>query len=219
MPRISNVVPPKRGGRRKGKCRIATDTPKKTELEKDKRDSAHARKRLAETKRKSASQAKKKPKSGANSSKKACRRLQMSSSSESEPEEVVEVDSSDIEEGAVMEEEDASDAFDDPEDFQPLTAAPAKGDYVLVQFPGKVNRYFIALVTEEEDNEGDIEVRYLKKNDKCTDKYVLPDKIQMHSLPIKDVKMILPAPPILGSTRQRGLLHFPDEVLSLLNIG
>ena len=61
---------------------------------------------------------------------------------------------------------------------------------------------FVGEVVKEEDEEGDIEVKFLRKHSKIPNGFVEPDIEDICSVPVRSVVLILPQPSSSGSTRR-----------------
>ena len=61
--------------------------------------------------------------------------------------------------------------------------------------------HFVGEVVKEED-EGDIEVKFLRKHSKIPNGFVEPDIEDIYSVPVRSVVLILPQPSTSGSTRR-----------------
>lgn len=99
--------------------------------------------------------------------------------------------------------------------FPPLTSKPEEGDYVLVKFPGK---FYAGKILTPEDEDGDLEISYLRNSIQVEGKFVLPPVPDLKSVNIKDISMILPRPTVSGTKRQQNFLEFAVD-LSKLKLG
>ena len=124
--------------------------------------------------------------------KSAKRMLISTSSSESEAESYC-TSSSDV--------ESSSDFSDLSADDQSTLCEPKQGNFVLVVYKGKRKVHFVGEVIKEKD-EGDIEVKFLRKRTKVPNGFVEPDVEDIHSVPVGSVVLILPQPSTSGSTRR-----------------
>ena len=177
-----------RPGRAKGRCMIATDTPEKLILEEKQR------------KRKSTT---------CKDSKRKCKIKDI-------PKIIKEIDS-DIESSSDDEDlqgieklcESSGDDFDeesnlDPHDFGNIDTPPKVGDYVLVFFLGKKNKfYYIGQILKDKDTDGDFEITFLRASRKMPGKFVKPEKADISSVRAEDVKLVLPKPTVFGQTRRQ----------------
>ena len=125
--------------------------------------------------------------------KSAKRMLISTSSSESEAESYC-TSSSDV--------ESSSDFSDLSADDQSTLCEPKQGNFVLVVYKGKRKVHFVGEVIEEKDEEGDIEVKFLRKHTKVPNGFVEPDVEDIHSVSVGSVVLILPQPSTSGSTRR-----------------
>ena len=57
-------------------------------------------------------------------------------------------------------------------------------------------------VAKEENEEADVEVRFLRKHTKVPNDFVEPDVEDIHSVPVRCVVLILPQPSTSGSTKR-----------------
>ena len=109
--------------------------------------------------------------------------------------------------------QDDSDDFDEdgPTRFEELERPLQKEDYVLIQFAGKKMIYYCGVVIKDREENGDYEVRYLKKYTKIKGSFVQPDPPQILPVAESDIVMILPTP-ILHGTTKRQKEHLKFEV-------
>lgn len=201
----------KRKPRRKGKCMVATDTPEKAEIaeremqQKEKKQKAEERKRLREqggNNKQNKKQGKKQPATR----KKAQKRLDFSAS-EAE---------SDNSEAA----DDVAEVVTPKGNFPDLPRSPTDGDYVLVSFTkSKVKVYYVGKIVKDCDDEGDLEVSYLRKAGD-EGRFTLPPIPDIHGVHLSDIKVILPKPssPNWATKRQQSQLVF-DYDFSGLKLG
>lgn len=207
----------KRKPRRQGKSTILTDTPEKEAIEKrendkkQKEEEKNNRKRAREEKAlqklvDQRLQAQSKPKGNEKQrpAKRAKTSKKLFSSSESENEGEIQFQ----DESYTWEETEDVQPLDGT-NFPPLQKSPKEGEYVLVEFSDRKNKFFYAAkVLKEEDKEGDLEVSYLRRSVRIKDKFSLPDIPDLKSVHKSDVKLILPKPTCSGTRRQQNLLHF-----------
>jgi len=113
------------------------------------------------------------------------------------------------------EEENESEMEDDPDRsgenslqltkdmLKRLKKGPSEGEYVLVRQnspsssrlrAASTEIFSVAKVLKEVDDEGDIEVSFLRLSKIHDNKFVIPDDPYLDSVPLKDVKMILGVP-------------------------
>ena len=90
--------------------------------------------------------------------------------------------------------------------------------YVLCEFAKKRSKtFYIGKVISNEDDEGDIEVRFLKRSTKKAGKFIISN--EETSFPVADVRAILPPPEYLGKTaRTKHFLSFDHVEFGDLNI-
>ncbi|XP_045782879.1 uncharacterized protein LOC123879265 [Maniola jurtina] len=188
---------PARNGKRKprklGKSLIATDTPEKNAIAKQK-----AAKRKKEIKCKG---------------KKAIRQV-LQSDSEDEMDIVLNDETDD--EGDWIETEEEHNITDDLLK-RPLVRLPNEGEYILVQFCSKNQKiYFVGKVLEERNiSSSDLYVSFLRYK---KGKFVMPNVPDLSYVKDEDVRFILPKPTVSGSTsRQQSYYVFPVD-LSQINI-
>ena len=98
--------------------------------------------------------------------------------------------------------ESSSDFSDLSADDQSMLCEPKQGNFVLVVYKGKRKVHFVGEVIKEKDQEGDIEVKFLRKHTKVPNGFVEPDVEDIHSVPVGSVVLILPQPSTSGSTRR-----------------
>lgn len=77
------------------------------------------------------------------------------------------------------------------ERFSKLTRSPDEGDYVLVVFASKEEKYFVSKILEKEDNDGNLQISYLKKTN-CDKYFMQPSVPDIQSVNISEIKVILP---------------------------
>jgi len=63
-----------------------------------------------------------------------------------------------------------------PNKFSKLTRKPQEGDYVLVKFQGKtmMNKFCVGKIIGDEDEDGDLEISYLRESAKVDELFVMP---------------------------------------------
>lgn len=118
-----------------------------------------------------------------------------------------------------------------PESFAKLPRNPLKGDFVIVRFPVPSGSrkdekrdkgtyvFYVAEVVQEMDDDGDVEVRYLRVSRKVQDAFVYPQVPDVASVPRKDIKSILPKCSVSNATsRLQSFLKF-DVDFSKLRMG
>ena len=124
---------------------------------------------------------------------KSAKKLISTSSSESETESYCTL-SSDV--------ESFSDLSDLSADNQSTFCEPKYGNFVVVVCKGKRIVHFVGKVVKEEDVEGDMEVKFLRKHTKVPNGFVEPHVEDIHSVPIGSVVLVLPQLSISGYTRR-----------------
>lgn len=202
--------PNKRAPRRKGRCMVATDSPEKREIEerellkKQKQDGINQRKEARKQKQLEPKKTGKNTPKNAKSKKTAknARRILFDGEDEEENPE-------------------SSSEGEEEINFLPLTKEPEEGDYVLVEFAvaATEKKYYVGKILKEKDDEGDLQISYLRKSQKVATKYVLPQVPDLQSVHINDIKLLLPKPTTGGTRRQQNMLEFPGVKLAHLNMG
>lgn len=184
-----------RAARRKGKSMIVTDTPNKDEIQM--RGKQKIQKKQKQTK-------------AAATSKK--RKILQESSSDDEDQ--ISIYS---EEEAAFEDEEDNNMTIDPDNFPALKGLPVEGDFILVEFEVKRKRIFYAAkVIGQKQNE--TEVSFLRKSDKTPNNFHMPNVPDIGTVPLHDIKMILPKPTFSGTTkRKQGVYNF-NVNLSNINL-
>ena len=106
----------------------------------------------------------------------------------------------------------------DPNKFSKLTRKPQEDDYVLVKFQGKkmMNKFCVGKIIGDEDEDGDLEISYLRESAKVDELFVMPNIPDLASVHISEIKVILPAPSDVGTKRQLSRYKFPLVDFSLL---
>lgn len=120
-------------------------------------------------------------------------------------------------------EQEESSSSDSEEDQDTLTLyengdlpeQPKKTDFVLTEL--KKNVYYVAKVLSEEDEDGDLEVRYLRKSSKLVDTFVYPNVEDTSPCSIDLIRAKLPHPTVGSTRRLSNCFKFPID-LSGLNI-
>lgn len=106
------------------------------------------------------------------------------------------------------------------DDFPPLTKEPVPNDYVIILFKSKnINVYYVAQILEKlDDDDCDYYVSYLKLKSKANQKFVEPIIPDTAGVATSEIKYVLPAPKVDGTTsRRQATLKF-DVDMSLLNL-
>lgn len=190
-----------RKGRNKASSCIPTDTPEKEKIQKKleerdsrKRKSSHVSKQLFFCKKKQQQEQEFIISDNEDE-------LQISSSSESSddtdqpPEEQV-----------------------NPSCFQQLDRDPKQDDFVLVEFKGARDIFYIAKVISSKDKNDDIEVSFLRKCVKNEGYFSFPNVSDIALIPVSDIKMLLPTPKLLGSTKRLQSFYKFELNFDLINI-
>ena len=116
------------------------------------------------------------------------------SSSESESEPPVESDS----------EVGLTDTSDD-EHTDVTDGAMKEGAFVLVVYEGKRKVHFVGQILKEEDEDGELEIKFLRKHPKVYNGFIEPPVEDIHSVPAKTVKLVLPQPFNLSGSTKRAM--------------
>ena len=81
-------------------------------------------------------------------------------------------------------------------------AAMKQGNYVLVTYEGKRKVHFVEQILKE-DEDGDLEIKFLRKHPKIINGFVEPAIENIHSVPVASVTLVLQQPcNVTGSTRR-----------------
>ena len=95
---------------------------------------------------------------------------------------------------------------------------PEPGDYILVEYAGKdKKRHYIGLITQPKDEEGDFEVKFLRKSTKHVKSccFVEPYTEEINSVEESSILGILPHPTSTSTTkRRRGIMEFDINLIS-----
>jgi hypothetical protein len=105
-----------------------------------------------------------------------------------------------------------------PSAFEELDKDPEPGDFVLVQFEAKNNVFYVGKVVNLQKLTNDIEVNFLRKSAKIGDHFVFPHEPDVSTVPLEDVKLILPPPVLLGRTKRLQEYHRFEINFSNLNM-
>jgi hypothetical protein len=90
-----------------------------------------------------------------------------------------------------------------------LDRPPKVGDYVLVEFFDKKKIYFVGVVTRENKEENEYEVKFLRRSVKYENSFVFPLTDDISCLKKENIKFILPKPTHVGTTkRQKSFYKF-----------
>ncbi|KAF5296871.1 hypothetical protein FQA39_LY12389 [Lamprigera yunnana] len=85
----------------------------------------------------------------------------------------------------------------EPSAFEELDRDPEPDDFVLVQFKAKNNVFYVGKVLKLEKDTNDIEVNFLRKSVKFERHFIFPPKPDITTVPVEDIKFILPPPSLL----------------------
>lgn len=191
---------------------IATDTPEKNEIQEHEKQQIEKKRKAEERKRQRKSIKEKPKKVKAKKGKYKREKIQRvldfdKTSNDLNPEIDLVYKKDNIEEMDMSSEEDNAEVV--TKRFPPLTKSPVEGDYVLVVLGSKKEKYFVGKILKEEDNDGDLEISYLKKTN-YDKRFVQPSVPDIHSVNILEIKMILPKPsyPDNLTRRQKAFLMF-----------
>ena len=92
-----------------------------------------------------------------------------------------------------------------PDGFEELHRKPIENDFVLVEFPGKLEKkkvYYVGKVLKINESE-EYEISYLRKQTKGTSKFVFPNIPDEAIVALKDIKLIMPPPIPCGHTSRQ----------------
>jgi hypothetical protein len=90
-----------------------------------------------------------------------------------------------------------------------LDRPPKVDDYVLVEFFDKKKIYFVGVVTRENKEENEYEVKFLRRSAKYENSFVFPLTDDISCLKKENIKFILPKPTHVGTTkRQKSFYKF-----------
>lgn len=90
----------------------------------------------------------------------------------------------------------------EPSSFEELDKDPEPNDFVLVQFKAKNDVFFVGKVVELESVSSDVKINFLRKASKVEGHFIFPTVPDIATVPVIDVKMILPKPTLLGNTKR-----------------
>lgn len=193
--------------RKRGKSRIATDTPEKNEIAED-RQKAKDKKTIRTVKRAVLKDAPKK--------KKVKKVILSDTSSEEE-----------IEEPPVLSDTDVSDVHDSEDEdmftiirgnFQKLPRKPVVGDFVFVAFnTNKIKVYYVAEIIEVCDN-NTYGASFMRIKNKELMKFKMPLEPDLAEVNLNDIKIILPSPKIHGSKSRNTTYNFPVRVAPTISL-
>lgn len=194
-------------GRAKSYTCIATDTPEKNKIE-DKINKRQANKKPAERRpiRKKLFITKKKQELVDYESSSSNDELQFSSSSDVDMEE-----NGDKEESLKQV---------NPDRFEKLDRELDLGDFVLVEFKDGLTRkvFYIAQVLKPKDLTEEVEVSFLRKCSKFEGSFTFPAVPDVSLVKLADIKMLLPAPKEIGSTKRLKSFYNFEVNFDLLTI-
>ncbi|KAK3928286.1 Pogo transposable element with KRAB domain [Frankliniella fusca] len=180
----------KRKVRKKGKCRIATDTPEKEEIEaKEKETKEKKTKREENRKKREIKRLTEEVKQTRKKKTRNTRELKRKLSFRGEESD----DTDGAENDLTVNTKDAH----HPEKFDgssPPQQAPQEGDYVLVLFQAKDSKYYVGKIIKDVDEAGDYEISYLRTAQKSNNMFTLPNVPDLCSVSKSDIKAILPQP-------------------------
>ena len=86
---------------------------------------------------------------------------------------------------------------------------PQKEDFVVIEFQPGI--FYVAKVLAEEDEDGDIEVSFLRKSLKLADSFVYPQVEDTDFLANSLVRAVLPAPMVGQTKRLNNCFKFPAD--------
>ena len=93
-----------------------------------------------------------------------------------------------------------------------------KDDCVLCEYIVKKSvLFYVAVVRKEVDEDGDVEVEFLRKSEKVTGKFIRPHVEDIACVPIKDIKCKLTKLEKSGTARTKDVFFFKEN-LSYLNV-
>jgi hypothetical protein len=178
--------------RRKGKCMVATDTPEKQAIEEREKETITKKKKAEERKK---TKAQGKGKVQARKKSKQARVLDFDSNSES------------------FVDTPSSPPPSPPPPLLTLNHSPSLSDFVLVCLTDKSNdKFFVGQITKGEDEDGDMEVSYLRHIPNSNPpRFVFSQILDLHSVPKGDIKVILPKPSKPASRSKRQAAYFIFE--------
>jgi len=78
---------------------------------------------------------------------------------------------------------------------------PKIGDYVLVQYDCKRKVFYVGQALKEKD-EGDLEIKFLRKHPRVEDGFTEPNIEDIHAVPSFSLVMVLPPPVTPASTKR-----------------
>ncbi|KAF5299856.1 hypothetical protein FQA39_LY11393 [Lamprigera yunnana] len=90
----------------------------------------------------------------------------------------------------------------EPSAFEELDRDPEPDDFVLVQFKAKNNVFYVEKVLKLEKDTNDIEVNFLRKSVKFEGHFIFPPIPDITTVPVEDIKFILPPPSLLEHSNQ-----------------
>lgn len=83
----------------------------------------------------------------------------------------------------------------DPNNFLPLRTTPKEGNFVLVQFVAHKSTvfYYIGKIIGTKTGK-EFDISFLRKSLKVKNGFRLPDVPDVASVPLEDIKLVLPSP-------------------------
>lgn len=95
-------------------------------------------------------------------------------------------------------------------------AEPKEGDYLLVRFHTQSSEiFYVGKAIGSLDKNGNIDVSFLRKKENV---FVMPDLPDMANVSQKDIKCVLPAPSVLGTTKRQQCRYKFHVSFSNLNV-
>lgn len=207
-----------RKSRKKGKSRIATDTPEKDQIMEDKKKRKENKAKVAKIKR-SVFIDKKEKRNVPNKIKKRKKGKNIDIDETTSEEDLVTVP--ELSETEISDMEVSEDDEEIPVirgNFENLTRRPVANDYVLVIFKAKnIDVYYVAKIIEvdDEDNYGVSFMRLLNKENM---KFRMPIEPDLANVTLNEIKMILPLPKINGTESRNSTFSFPIRVAPIINL-
>lgn len=103
-----------------------------------------------------------------------------------------------------------------PSGFEELDREPVEEDFVLVQVCDKQKYFYVGKVMKQTDKEGDLEISFLRKNQKILNVFIWPSVPDVASVPNEDIKLLLSAPMRKnGTKRTQSFLSFEVNFFNL----
>ena len=126
----------------------------------------------------------------------AKRGLSIESSSESETELSLVKRDSDV---------SITEMLEDEQEISSSDTAIKQGIYVLVGYEKKRKVHFVGQVLKEEDEDGDLEVKFRQKHPMIRNGFVEPSVEDIHSVPASLVILVLPQPLSMSGSTKRAM--------------